>query len=263
MPNSMPASLQQSPLDAPDLESHLELFNLAHPGKFYEERSCLSLVDQIAQGLTERILSGALKGGDRLNEEQLKQEFGVSRTPLREAFRVLDKNGLVEVLPRKGVFVKRITAQDIRDNFPVRAQLEGLAAALAHSHLTREELEQMEAAFRIMQHSAGENDFQKFAAHHRILHEIFINASGNQVLIALLSRLRMHTLWHRYTFRYYQHDFKKSLDVHRRIIDCFHDRQTSRQALEALVRDHIETAMDPFLKAMQALEGTPHTGGRP
>ncbi|MFO7971698.1 MAG: GntR family transcriptional regulator, partial [Desulfobacterales bacterium] len=92
----------------------------------------ISLVDQISQALRESILTGRIKGGDQLLEDKLKDEFGVSRTPLREAFRILEKEGLIEIMPRKGSFVRGITRQDIEENFPVRAILEGLAARLAY-----------------------------------------------------------------------------------------------------------------------------------
>jgi len=77
----------------------------------------MTLVDQIAMILKDDILTGRLKGGDRLFEDRLKNEFGVSRTPLRESFRVLEKEGLIEILPRKGAFVRKISRQDIEKFF--------------------------------------------------------------------------------------------------------------------------------------------------
>jgi len=110
----------------------------------------LNLVDQICRALRDNILSGRLKGGQQLLEDQIKNEYGISRTPLREAFRVLEKEGLVEIVPRKGTFVKGITRQDIEAHFPIRAILEGLAARLACSNLTQEDLSEMEDLFQSM-----------------------------------------------------------------------------------------------------------------
>ena len=215
---------------------------------------CLSLVDQVAQILSKKILTGEVKGGARLNEDKLKNEFGISRTPLRESFRILDKKGLVEVLPRKGVFVKSISKKDIQDNFPVRACLEGLAAALAYPNLMQHDIQNMEDALASMKQSVEKNDFYEYTCNHKDFHEIFINASNNEVLTGKLYNLRMHTLWHRYTFQYYQQDFKESIALHRRIIDLFASKNTSLQELESLVRHHIEIAMEPFLTAMDKLE---------
>jgi DNA-binding GntR family transcriptional regulator len=215
----------------------------------------VSLVDQIAQALKDDILTGKLKGGDQLLEDRLKDEFDVSRTPLREAFRVLEKEGLVEILPRKGTFVRGISRQDIQENFPVRAILEGLAARLAYTNLTVQDIDEMEEVLRGMGEAAKKEDFVDFLKNHLTFHEIFINASENQTLISVLRTLRMHTLWHRYTYQYYKEDFRHSLKIHRQIIDLFKGKKVSPEEIEKVVRKHIEIALEPFLNAMEKLEG--------
>ena len=112
----------------------------------------------------------------------------------------------------------------------------------------------MEDALASMIQSAEKNDFYEYTCNHKDFHEIFINATNNEVLISKLYNLRMHTLWHRYTFQYYQQDFKESIALHRRIIDLFASKNTSMKELESLVRYHIEIAMEPFLTAMDKLE---------
>jgi len=215
----------------------------------------VSLVDQVANTLRDDILTGRLKGGDQLLEDSLKIEFGISRTPLREAFRVLEKEGLAEILPRRGTFVKRITRQDIEENFPVRAILEGLAARLAYENLRGQNTNEMEEVIEYMKEAAQRKDFIDYAKNHIVFHEIFINASGNETLIALLHNLRMHTLWHRYTHHYYKEDFRNSLKVHRQIIDLFKEKKVPAEEVEKVVRQHIEVALGPFLNAMEKLEG--------
>ena len=214
----------------------------------------MTLVEQVAKALKDDILTGRLKGGDQLLEDQLKGEFGISRTPLREAFRILEKNGLIEILPRKGAFVKRISRQDIEENFPVRANLEGLAARLAYTNFTQQDMEEMEEAFACMKEAAQRKDFSDYSTHHLVFHEIFINASKNETLISLLRNLRMHTLWHRYTYHYYKEDFKNSLETHQRIIDLFKKKEVSTEEMENIVRQHIEVALEPFLATMAILE---------
>jgi DNA-binding GntR family transcriptional regulator len=214
----------------------------------------MTLVEQVAKALKDDILTGKLKGGDQLLEDRLKGEFGISRTPLREAFRILEKNGLIEILPRKGAFVKRISGQDIEENFPVRANLEGLAARLAYTNFTQQDMEEMEEAFACMKEAAQKKDFSDYSTHHLVFHEIFINASKNETLISLLHNLRMHTLWHRYTYHYYKEDFKNSLENHQRIIDLFKKKEVSPEEIERIVRQHIEVALEPFLATMAKLE---------
>lgn len=214
----------------------------------------VTLVDQIARALKDDIFTGKLRGGDQLLEDRLKDKFGVSRTPLREAFRLLEKDGLIEIKPRKGAFVRRITRQDIEENFPVRAILEGLAARLAYPNFTRQDIEEMEEVFECMKEVAKKQDFSDYSMHHAVFHEIFINASKNETLITLLRNLRMHTLWHRYTYQYYKEDFKNSLMIHRKIIDLFKGKKASPEEIEKAVRQHIEVALGPFLIAMEKLE---------
>jgi len=214
----------------------------------------MTLVEQVNKALKDDILTGRLKGGDQLLEDRLKGEFGISRTPLREAFRILEKNGLIEILPRKGAFVKRISRQDIEENFPVRANLEGLAARLAYTNFTQWDMEEMEEAFAYMKEAAQKKDFSDYLTHHLVFHEIFINASKNETLISLLSNLRIHTLWHRYTYHYYKADFKNSIKAHQRIIDLFKEKKASPEEIEKTVRQHIEVALGPFLAAMEKLE---------
>ena len=215
----------------------------------------ISLVDQIANALRDDILTGRFKGGDQLLEDSLKIKFGISRTPLREAFRILEKQGLVEILPRRGTFVKRITKQDIEENFPVRAILEGLAARLAYESLRDQDISEMEEIIEYMKKAAQRKDFIDYTKNHIAFHEIFINASGNETLIAHLHNLRMHTLWHRYTHHYYKEDFRNSLKIHQRIIDLFKEKEVPAEKIEKVVRQHIEVALGPFLKAMEKLEG--------
>jgi DNA-binding GntR family transcriptional regulator len=224
-----------------------------HTGSHRVFRS-MTLVDQIAKTLKEDILTGRLKGGDQLFEDRLKNDFDVSRTPLREAFRILEKEGLIEILPRKGAFVKRINRQDIEENFPIRAILEGLAARSAYANLNQQDIEEMEEVFAYMKDAARRKDFSDYSTHHLAFHEIFINASKNETLIALLRNLRMHTLWHRYTYHYYKEDFKNSLMIHQRIIDLFKEKKVSPEEIEKIVRQHIEVALEPFLAAMEKLE---------
>jgi DNA-binding GntR family transcriptional regulator len=104
------------------------------------------LVDELAQQLQVRILTGALPVGSRLRQEALAEEFGVSRTPVREALRQLQATGMVEVQPNRGAVVRGASARDIRENLEVRAELEAYAAELAAERVRDEHLVQMREA---------------------------------------------------------------------------------------------------------------------
>nr|HID58003.1 GntR family transcriptional regulator [Desulfobacterales bacterium] len=215
------------------------------------------LVDQVSDTIAQAILEGILKGGDQLVEAKLQEQFGISRSPLREAFRDLEKKGLVVIVPRKGTFVKRVTRKDIEDNFPVRAVLEGLAAREAFSRMTKEELDSLEETFLNMKGAVAKKDGKAFMKHHIKFHEGFIRASGNDVLINILMNLRMHSVWHRFSYQYYKEDFQRSLIIHKKILDLFRNEDSDAQEIENMVRWHIEIALDRFLAYLEEQQSKP------
>lgn len=210
----------------------------------------LPLVEQITEFLTSAILDGQFETGARLVETELQRQFGVSRSPIRESFRILEKNGLVSNIPRKGTFVRKITQKDIEENFPVRANLESLAARLALPHLTSQDIEKMEAAFTRMKDAAEHNDFKSYLKYHIQYHDIFIRASRNDTLIAILENLRSQALWFRYSYLYVQEAFDYAIKVHRKILDAFIKKDADR--LEALVKEHILIALDRFIQFLES-----------
>ncbi len=187
------------------------------------------LVEKVSKILTEAIVDGTLNGGDQLVEADIQKRFSISRSPIREAFRDLEKKGLVEIIPRKGTFVKRITRRDIKEHFPVRSVLEGLAAREAYQRITEQELEAMADAFENMKKGASQNDGKFFWEHHQLFHELFINASRNNILITLLKTLRMHSIWYRFSYQYYKEDFNKSLVVHEKNSEPLKRPQSKRK----------------------------------
>jgi len=187
------------------------------------------LGEQVSQILIDAILEGSLKQGDQLIEADLQKHFNVSRSPLREAFRDLEKKGLVEIIPRRGAFVRTVTTKDIKENFPVRATLEGLAAREAYAKLTPTELKQIQKAFAGMQQAVAKNQLTRYHSHHQVFHETFIKASQNDLLIELLENLRMHRLWYFVSFQYHKQDFKKALAVHKKILKLFERKKPMRK----------------------------------
>jgi len=204
------------------------------------------LVENISEILTDAIVKGIFKGGDQLVEDDLRQQFGVSRSPIREAFRILEKKGLVEILPRRGAFVKKITARDIKEHFPVRSILEGLAAKEAYPRMSREDIGSLSRILENMKHAAAAGDAKQYLTQHMKFHETFIFASDNKLLINLLNTLRRHSLWYRFSYRYYLEDFKSSLKTHMKIYRMFKSKTTDPDELEQVVRDHIANAMEVF-----------------
>jgi DNA-binding GntR family transcriptional regulator len=163
-----------------------------------------ALVDKLAATLQQRMLSGELVSGTRLRQEALADEFGVSRTPIREALRKLQASGLVELQPHRGALVRAPTAREIRDAYEVRAELEGLAAELAAERVRQEQLDLLHEAqgqFRaaLAQMIASRNAGGRASVSHAEIeawrhandrfHQTIQDAAANEVLGSLLGHL--------------------------------------------------------------------------
>ncbi len=218
----------------------------------------IGLGAQIAEMLKQAILECEFKGGEQLVEQDLQVRFGVSRSPLREAFRDLEKSGLIDIIPRKGSFVRRISRKDIEENFPVRAALEGLAAKLALRNMTEKALVHLADVLDEMKIAAGDKDTKKYYTHHLHFHETFIERAENELLISTLENLRMQNLWHRFSYQYYQEDFKNSFKVHQEILQSFKDPGTEPEKIRIQVERHINAARDSFLIYLKNFEQRQH-----
>ena len=206
---------------------------------------------QVSRILTEAIMDDVLKGGDKLVEAELQKQFGISRSPLREAFRDLEKKGLVVIVPRKGTYVRRITLKDIEENFPVRAVLEGLAAKEACNRITENDIDEMEDILVELEEAAEKNDMKTYKRLHLLFHEIFIEASGNEVLIDILKTLRMHSMWYRFASKYYKQDFKSHVAIHREILSLFKYHREDAERVGQRIQNHIEMAYENFLSFLE------------
>ncbi|HMK65964.1 MAG TPA: GntR family transcriptional regulator [Thermodesulfobacteriota bacterium] len=220
--------------------------------KEFSPRYSQPLVEQISEFLTQAIMEGQFTSGERLVENELQRRFGVSRTPIRESFRILEKKGLIQNIPRKGTYVRKITRKDIEENFPVRANLESLAAILALPYLTPQDLEKMESCFARMSEAGKHNDFRSYLKYHTQYHDVFIRASHNDTLIELLENLRNQAIWFRYSYLYVQEAYDYAVKVHRRILDDFINKDSNH--LESLIREHILIALDRFVQFLNSKE---------
>ncbi|MFO7667992.1 MAG: GntR family transcriptional regulator [Desulfobacterales bacterium] len=214
--------------------------------KFIDFRPA-GLVEKLSEAMTEAILEGVFKEGDQLTELELQKQFNISRTPIRESFRVLEKKGLVEVIPRRGTFVKRISQRDIEEHFPVRSVLEGLAARQAFLNMSSNTFESMERTLAKMKIAAEKKDSKNYWKQHILFHETFIDACGNHLLIDLLKTLRMQIMWYRLSYQYYQEDFNNAYRTHEKIMGLFRNKNTDPDKLETAVRKHIDEAVNKFI----------------
>jgi DNA-binding GntR family transcriptional regulator len=149
-----------------------------------------TLTSRALDALRAAIVDGRLVAGERYSVAQLAERFGVSRTPVREALLVLERQGVVRFERNRGVRVLETTAHDLEEVFALRLLLEVPATRRACPLLTREDLGALERELRAMERLAAEGDETAFMAHDKRFHEIILRASGNRRLTTIVSQLR-------------------------------------------------------------------------
>jgi DNA-binding GntR family transcriptional regulator len=205
-----------------------------------------AVVDGLTETLQEAILSGELATGTWLRQERLAAEYGVSRTPVREALRTLQAQGMVEVVPNRGALVCGPTVRDIRESYAVRAELEGYAAELAAEWVRDDQLERLrnaEELFRKAVAKDGASDTAerpKWAEANDLFHEVIIEAAGNARLADTIRTLHRsfprNVTWSALTGN--SHLLQENVGQHREILRALaaHDPALARTAMTTHVR---------------------------
>ena len=158
-----------------------------------------SLAEHIVEDLERKIIDRTLQPGQRIVEEGLCRTFGVSRSPVREAFQILESRGFVVREPRKGISVARITPQEAEDIYRIRASLDGLATALAVRKRTPQFLAKLRKMHEQMIRAAEKKNATSYQNLNQKFHELIINGSGNARLIQLIRNFDRQTIRYRLT----------------------------------------------------------------
>jgi DNA-binding GntR family transcriptional regulator len=205
-----------------------------------------AVVDGLTETLQEAILSGALATGTWLRQERLAAEYGVSRTPVREALRTLQAQGMVEVVPNRGALVCGPTVRDIRESYAVRAELEGYAAELAAEWVRDDQLARLrnaEELFRkavAMDGASDTGERPKWAEANDLFHEVIIEAAGNARLADTIRNLHRsfprNVTWSALSGN--SHLLQENVGQHREILRALaaHDPARARTAMTSHVR---------------------------
>ena len=212
----------------------------------HEVNDKYSLRGRVFQKLREDILSGKYKEHEELKEVAIGEELGVSRTPVREAFRQLELEGLIQIVPNKGAYVTGITAKDVKDIYMIRSLLEGLCAKLATEKITKEQLEEMEENIYLAQFHASKGHMDQMAELDNRFHDILYEACDSKML--------EHTLrdYHQYVLRVRQKTLSTntrglaSNDEHKQIMEAIKAGDADRA--EQLANEHILNAYDNMVK---------------
>ncbi len=190
----------------------------------------LPLRDVVFNTLRKAILTGQLKPGERLMEVHLANRLGVSRTPIREAIRKLELEGLVIMIPRRGAEVARITEKSLKE---VRRALDALSVELACDRIVEADLERLREACRNFEQVAKEADASVIAKADVALHDIIVEATGNRRLQQLVNNLSEQM--YRYRFVYIQEESRHDNLVaeHREIYESIVSRDKERASAAA------------------------------
>lgn len=205
----------------------------------------LPLRDVVFNTLRQAILRGELKPGERLMEIQLANKLGVSRTPIREAIRKLELEGLVLMIPRKGAEVAEITEKSLRDVLEVRRALEELAVQLVCEKITEEEIEELKAAAKEFENVLKDGDITKIAEADVRFHDVIYMATDNQKLIQLLNNLREQMYRFRVEYLKREEVRPQLLAEHEEIIATIERRE--KATATKVVCEHIDNQVEAVI----------------
>lgn len=206
----------------------------------------LPLRDVVFNTLREAILKGELEPGKRLMEIALAQKLGVSRTPIREAIRKLELEGLVVMAPRKGAEVAEITLEDLTDVLEVRKNLEELAVELCCKKATSEDIEEMKTCHENFRKALLSDDLTVMAEADVSFHDVIYRTTGNKRLIQILNNLREQL--YRYRLEYIKDEDKRKVLVeeHFLLINSISNKdiEAAKNAIQTHINNQEKTIVE-------------------
>lgn len=211
-----------------------------------------TLREKILETIRDAILQGTMKPGERVSEPDLAERFGISRTPIREAFRQLESEGYLQVVPRKGAVVASLSERDIEEFYAIKIILEGFAARMAAEKLTEKDIERLEAINKRLESIKEEGDVKKFFRVHNEFHEVFIKAAGNEKLYDMINQLVMKFSRLRLASLSQPGRMEISVEEHRNMIKAF--RNHDGKKADNLVRHAATIGADVLIASMSQAE---------
>lgn len=196
-----------------------------------------SLSSRVFHTIRENILSGKYATDEELKEKSIGEELGVSRTPVREALRQLELEGLVTIIPNKGAYVVGISQKDIRDIYEIRSRLEGLCARWAAVNITKEQLDELEENIYLSDFHSSKGNSEQVVELDNKFHEILYNASGSKELKHVLLDFHHYVQRVRKITLAVQERAVRSNDEHRKIVEAL--KMHNADEAEQLANEHI------------------------
>lgn len=208
-----------------------------------------SLHEELADILREMIVDCQLTPGDRINEKQLTEHFGVSRTPLREALKVLSKEGLIQLNVNRGAIVAPVTLSDLQEVFPVLAALEGVAGELACEKITDQEIKAIRRAHALMEQAYRDGDLNTYFKYNQDIHARILDAADNPTLATHHRSLYGRVKRARFLANLSDERWKSAMKEHAEILSALEARDGAE--LSAILRRHLAGKLSALTEALQ------------
>ena len=218
-----------------------------------------SLHQELAEKLRELIVTGELRPGSKVPEKDLCDYFGVSRTPLREALKVLAADRLVSLQPNRGAWVTRITIEDLEEVFPVMGALEALAGELACAKIDDAEIAAIRALHEEMVAAYERGALDTYFALNQRIHEAILAAARNETLTAQYQGLASRVRQARYMANMSRTRWQQAIDEHEEMLRHIEARDGA--ALSGVLRRHLDHKMETVRDWIEAARDGPETGG--
>lgn len=209
----------------------------------------LPLRDVVFRTLRQAILTGEMKPGERLLEIHLANKLGVSRTPIREAIRMLELEGLVIMVPRRGAQVAQITEKSMSDVLEVRCALDVLAVELACERITAEAVEELREACREFEKATATKDVHVIAKADVAFHDIIFKAAGNPRLTQMINNLAEQM--YRYRFEYIKDESQHQMLIKEHCLICESIEKRDVETAKEAIRKHIENQENSIIRQIR------------
>ncbi|UCF87797.1 MAG: GntR family transcriptional regulator [bacterium] len=197
------------------------------------------LSEDIAESIKTAIIKGKFKPGEKIPEGELAESMGISRTPLREAFRKLENEGFIQIIPRKGAVVTDIDTDEAINLYEIKSTLEGLAARLAARNMKGKDIARLEKINDELKELIDKNDLESFYRVHTRFHEGFVRLCGNKRLIQMISNLNDHFNRFGIISLTLPGQFENAIHQHSQIIEAF--RSGDQSLVEKSVKTNVMT----------------------
>ena len=209
-----------------------------------------ALHEQVAYRLRELLVEGAIAPGAKLNERELALQLNVSRTPLREAIKMLAAEGLVELLPNRGAVAVSLSEQDVRNTFEVMAGLEGLSGELAAQRITDEQLTEIKALHFEMLAAHARRDLSAYYRINAQIHRAINTAANNAILTLTYSQVNTRLQALRFRSNPDEAKWSRAVAEHGQMIEALSKRDGA--ALKAVLVQHLQHKRDVVIEQIRA-----------